>query len=245
MTEKLSMDEVYRIYKSQKSGKPIAYTSYGKVILITNKVHCGYGKVTSYVDKGNYFFAKMENVPYDFYHGYDNDETIPYDEFQQVLTMHGYTHQYTESINDNNNFYVWANIKTGSIITIEEWNYDDERTYNSVEMYVVTDEVYRFANAKTSGFSFGNPYISCYNLVFSELENPMKFVESLWKGSKDWKGKTPNLWHYGYKRNTTGSIDFIKAIKTIYKFKDSREIIESFNIDVEGHIKKLEEFYKC
>ena len=60
------------------------------------------------------------------------------------------------------------------------------------------------------------------------------------KDSKDWYGQVPHLWHYGYGEE----VDFIKAARSIYKFKDADEIIKTFNIDVEGHVNRILKFWK-
>ena len=126
--------QVFKLCKSKKNGNLISYTPEGKVVLIKNQkeLHNGYAKVTSFVDKGNYILATMENVPYDFYYGYENDEVIPYEEFKEVLKNLGFTQEYTEDIDENNMFDVWANLETGVLITIETWNRDGEKSYNSV-----------------------------------------------------------------------------------------------------------------
>ena len=58
--------------------------------------------------------------------------------------------------------------------------------------------------------------------------------------TKDWGGSHPSLWHYGY----GDDVDHIKAIRTLYKFKDADEIIKSFNIDIEGFVERTKEFWK-
>lgn len=237
--------DVYRLHKSKKNGKMVAFTSYGKVIIIKNyrKLHYGFAKIVDVVDKGNCFVATMENVPYDFYHewGTDDELVIPYDELQEVLKIHGYTHQYTEQIDEDNFFYAWANLDTGSIITIETWNRYGRRTYNSVNLYIVAHSYLYPGTHNRSGFSHGGFRVSCFNLMNCEFERPIG--DLTWynnPNTKDWGGNHPALWHYGYGQD----IDHIKAARTLYKFKDADEIIKSFNIDIEGFVANVKEFWK-
>lgn len=240
----LSVDRPRRLHRSIKNGKLIAYTDYGKVIIIRNQnnLHNGFAKITSYRDAGNCFVADMENVVNDFYYSYDDDnDTIPYSEFQEVLKSFGYTHQYSEPINENNDFHVWANLDTGSIITIEEWNEDSRRTYNSVKVWIPIHSSVFTINTKYSGFSHGGFNLCCFNLVNCKAEYPMRSILELRdKENKSWNGEVPSLWHYGY----GDDVDFIKAARSIYKFKDADEIIKTFNIDVEGYVDRVLEFHK-
>ena len=87
---------IYRLKKSRKNDKLlIAYTDAGKVIILKNQesLHLGFAKVNNFIDKGNCYVAEMENVPYDFYYGYNEDEIIPYDEFCEVLKNHSFKHE--------------------------------------------------------------------------------------------------------------------------------------------------------
>ena len=238
--------DVYRLHKSKKNGKMVAFTFYGKVIIIKNyrKLHYGFAKIVDVVDKGNCFVATMENVPYDFYYerwGADDELVIPYDELQEVLKIHGYTHQYTEQIDEDNFFYAWANLDTGSIITIETWNRYGRRTYNSVNLYIVTHSSLCFDRHYKSGFSHGSTKVCCFNLMNCEFSYPI--TNLTWynnPNTKDWGRSIPSLWHYGY----GDDVDHIKAARTLYKFKDADEIIKSFNIDIKGFVERTKEFWK-
>lgn len=239
----LSVDKPRRLHRSAKNGKLIAYTGYGKVIVIKNQksLHNGFAKITSYEDAGNCFVANMENVVCDFYYSYDDKDVIPYDELQKVFESFGYVHEYTEPINDNNNFHVWANLDIGSIITIEEWNNDGRKTYNSVKMWIPTHDTTFCTSIESSGFSHGGYNVCCFDLVNNRFEHPIRELLKLCDHeSKDWKGEVPSLWHYGYGED----VDFIKASRTLYKFKDADEIMKSFNIDVEGRVNNILEFWK-
>ena len=239
----LSVDRPRRLHRSIKNGKLIAYTDYGKVIIIRNQkdLHNGFAKITSYRDAGNCFVADMENVVSDFYYSYDDKDAIPYSEFQKVLKSFGYVNEYNEPINENNDFHVWANLDTGSIITIEEWNEDGRRTYNSVKLYIPTHNSTFINLDERLGFCSGGYTICCFDLVNCKVEYPMRSILKLRdKNSKDWNGQVPYLWHYGYGED----VDFIKAARSIYKFKDADEIIKTFNIDVEGHVNNILEFWK-
>lgn len=241
----LSVDRPRRLHRSAKNGKLITYTDYGKVIIIRNQknLHNGFAKITSYRDAGNCFVADMENVVSDFYYSRDDDkDTIPYSEFQEVLKSFGYVHEYSEPINENNDFHVWANLDTGSIITIEEWNEDGRKTYNTVKVWIPTHSSALAINIEYLGLSLGGYNICCFNLVNYKAEYPMRSILKLRdKDSKDWNGEVPSMWHYGY----GDDVDFIKAARSIYKFKDANEIIKTFNIDVEGHVNRILEFWEC
>ena len=240
----LSVDKPRRLHRSTKNGKLIAYTDYGKVIIIRNQknLHNGFAKITSYRDAGNCFVADMENVVSDFYYSYDDDkDTIPYSEFQKVLKSFGYVHEYSEPINENNDFHVWANLDIGSIITIEEWNEDGGKSYNSVEMWIPTHGSVFAINIEYSGFSYGRYNLCCFDLVNCKAEYPMRSILKMRdKENKSWNGEVPHLWHYGYGKD----VDFIKAARSIYKFKDADEIIKTFDIDVEGYVDRVLESYK-
>lgn len=239
----LSVDKPRRLHRSTKNGKLIAYTDYGKVIIIRNQknLHNGFAKITSYRDAGNCFVADMENVVSDFYYSYDDKDTIPYSEFQKVLKSFGYVHEYSEPIIENNDFHVWANLDTGSIITIEEWNNDGGKSYNSVKMWIPTHNSTFINNNEYLGLCYGEYSLCCFNLVNCKAEYPMRSILKLRdKNSKDWNGEVPSMWHYGYDEN----VDLIKAARSIYKFKDADEIIKAFNIDVEGHVNRILEFWK-
>ena len=56
---------IYRLKKSKRNGKLIAYTDTGKVIIPDNQgsLHYGFAKVEEFQDKGNCYIAKMKNVP--------------------------------------------------------------------------------------------------------------------------------------------------------------------------------------
>ena len=51
-----------------------------------------------------------------------------------------------EDIDKDNIFDVWANLNSGVLITIETWNQDGERGYNSVKCYVPVNGALRCAN---------------------------------------------------------------------------------------------------
>ena len=225
--------QVFKLYKSKKNGNLISYTPEGKVVLIKNQkeLHNGYAKVTSFVDKGNYILATMENVPYDFYYGYENDEVIPYEEFKEVLKNLGFTQEYTEDIDENNIFDVWANLETGVLITIETWNRDGEKSYNSVSVYIPTGHsavlTMPISLSERVGFSHGSYNVCCFNLVNSEMKFPLRSVLSYSSDSKNWNGDHPSLWHYG----EGSDLNYAKVLSKIYLFKD--DIATLFNMKLE------------
>lgn len=55
--------DVYRLHKSKKNGKMVAFTFYGKVIIIKNyrKLHYGFAKIVDVVDKGNCMTSTMRD----------------------------------------------------------------------------------------------------------------------------------------------------------------------------------------
>ena len=138
----ISADNIYRIRRSKKNGKLISHNEYGKVIIIKNwkSLHVGYGKVVSFENRENCILATMKNVSYDFYEEYNEKtgevEAVPYEELTRILQELGFTHEYKEDIDKDNIFDVWANLNTGVLITIETWNQDGGRGYNSVKCYV-------------------------------------------------------------------------------------------------------------
>lgn len=235
--------DIFRLHKSKKNGQWIAYTDFGKVILFRNhkELHAGFVEIVSFVDKDRCIIATGKNVVNDFYYGYENDEVIPYDEFQEVLKLHGFVPEYEEKINEDNNFYVWANLKLGSLITIETWNYDGEKTYNSVDVYIPTHSTLAFELMhEWCGFSHGGYNVCCFNLVNCRNEFPLRYVlHHSDKRNISWNGDTPGLWHYGDR--TDENMDFIRCIKKIYDFND-KDLWKKFGMDVEGHIKNIERF---
>ena len=152
----ISADNIYRIRRSKKNGKLISHNEYGKVIIIKNwkSLHVGYGKVVSFENRENCILATMKNVSYDFYEEYNEKtgevEAVPYEELTRVLQELGFTHEYKEDIDKDNIFDVWANLNTGVLITVETWNQDGGRGYNSVKCYVPVNGA--FAMRYSTGF---------------------------------------------------------------------------------------------
>lgn len=238
-------EDIYRLHKSKINGNWIAYTDYGKVILFKNhkSLHAGFVEITSFEDKGKCFLATGKNVVEDFYYGYENDEVIPYEEFKEVLKLHGFVPEYEEKIDENNNFYVWANLELGSLITIEEWNKDGKRTYNSVKVYIPTHSGLAFdVIHEWCGFAFGGWNICCFNIVNCRNEFPLEYVLHL-SDKKDisWKGETPSIIHYGDQKED-GDVDLVRCLKKIYDFND-KDLWKKFEMNVEGHIRNIEKFF--
>jgi hypothetical protein len=158
----ISADNVYRIRRSKKNGKLISYNEYGKVIIIKNwkSLHVGYGKVVSFENRENCILATMKNVPYDFYEEYNEKtgevEAVPYEELTRILQELGFAHEYKEDIDKDNIFDVWANLDSGVLITIETWNQDGERGYNSVNCYVPANGLLTAAFADKLACPCGN-----------------------------------------------------------------------------------------
>lgn len=221
--------EVYRLKKSRRNDKLIAYTDAGKIIIPKNQksLHLGFAKVNNFIDKGNCYVAEMENVPYDFYCGYNECEIIPYDEFCEVLKNHNFKHEYQAKIDDTNFFDVWANLDTGSLITIETWDKSGIKTYNSVDVYITIDKEDFWKNCRSSAFSNGSQSVCCFNLCNSIVDNPLSKILSYSNNSRNWKGNTPNLWHYGDGIN----INYAKALARIYDFKDDIGTLFNMKLD--------------
>ena len=164
----ISSDNVYRIRRSKKNGKLISHNEYGKIIIIKNwkSLHVGYGKVVSFENRENCILATMKNVSYDFYMEYNEKtgevEAVPYEELTRILQELGFAHEYKEDIDKDNIFDVWANLNSGVLITIETWNQDGERGYNSVKCYVPVSGC-GFGMRNSTGFSYGTSYLSCFN----------------------------------------------------------------------------------
>ena len=227
--------KIYRLRKSKKNKRLVAFTEYGKVILAENEkeLHPGFAKIVSFQDKGRCFVARMENVPYDFYIEYGENGTvaIPYDEFKEVLESLGFKHEYREKINEENFFDVWANLNSGVLITIETWNKDGERGYNSVKCYVPTNGL--FTMRESTGFSSGSSSLTCFNIVHNTRDFPLHGCLAFNNGSMNWGGNHPALWHYGEGHD----INYAKALAKIRKFKDA-DIGERFNMQLDEAIKQ-------
>lgn len=236
--------DIFRLHKSKKNNQWIAYTDYGKVILFKNRneLHAGFVEIISFVDRGKCFVATGKNVVKDFYYGVYNDEVIPYDEFKEVLKLHGFVPEYEEKIDDNNNFYVWANLELGCLITVEEWNNNGQRTYNSAKVYIPTHSSLAFdIRSEWSGFNFGGYNVCCFDIVNCRNEFPLEYVLHLSdKKNISWKGETPSLFHYGDQKED-GNVDFVRCLKKIYNFND-KDLWKKFGMDVEGHIRNIEKF---
>lgn len=229
----ISTDNVYRIRRSKKNGKLISYNEYGKVIIIKNwkSLHVGYGKVVSFENRENCILATMKNVPYDFYEEYNEKtgevEAVPYEELTRILQELGFAHEYKEDIDKDNIFDVWANLNSGVLITIETWNQDGERGYNSVKCYVPVSGC-GFGMRESTGFSHGTSYLSCFNIVHNTRDFPLRDCLAFNNGSMDWHGYTPSLWHYGEGHD----INYAKALAKIRKFADP-DIGERFNMQLD------------
>ena len=232
----ISADNVYCIRRSKKNGKLISYNEYGKVIIIKNwkNLHVGYGKVVSFENRENCILATMKNGPYDFYEEYNEKtgevEAVPYEELTRILQELGFAHEYKEDIDKDNIFDVWANLDSGVLITIETWNQDGERGYNSVNCYV---PVSGFGMRNSSGFSYGTSYLSCFNIVNNTRDFPLRDCLAFNNGSMNWAGSHPSLWHYG----EMDDINYAKALAKIRKFKDA-DIGERFNMQLDDTFKQ-------
>lgn len=235
----ISADNVYRIRRSKKNGKLISYNEYGKVIIIKNwkSLHVGYGKVVSFENRENCILATMKNVSYDFYEEYNKKtgevEAIPYEELTRILQELGFTHEYKEDIDKDNIFDVWANLNSGVLITIETWNRDGERGYNSVNCFVPTNGTCAFMMRNSTGFSYGSSYLSCFNIVHNTCDFPLHECLAFNNGSMNWGGNHPALWHYGEGHD----INYAKALAKIHKFKDA-DIGERFNMQLGNAFKQ-------
>ena len=234
----ISTDNVYRIRRSKKNGKLISYNEYGKVIIIKNwkSLHAGYGKVVSFENRENYILAAMKNVPYDFYEEYNEKtgevEAVSYEELTRILQELGFAHEYKEDIDKDNIFDVWANLNSGVLITIETWNQDGERGYNSVKCYVPVSGC-GFGMRNSYGFSSGTSYLSCFNIVHSTRDFPLRDCLAFNNGSMNWAGSHPSLWQYGERDD----INYAKALAKIRKFKDA-DIGERFNMQLDDTFKQ-------
>ena len=231
----ISIGTVVRVRKSKKNGKLMAYSEWGKVILIPNQkgLHVGFAEVTSFSDRGNYYIATVKNVAYDFYQDYDENGTtaVPYDEFKEILKTQGFKPEYSEPIDENNVFDVWANLNSGVLITIETWNQDGERGYNSVNCYVPANGL--FTMRESTGFSNGGSFLSCFNIVHNTRDFPLHECLAFNNGSMNWGGNHPALWHYGEGHD----INYAKALAKIRKFKDA-DIGERFNMQLDDAFKQ-------
>lgn len=231
-------NDIIRIRKSKKDGKLISYDELGKVVLIKNQadLKIGFGKVTSIIEKEKYYIATLEQVPYDIYYGYDENETIPYSELCEVLKMLKFTQELTLPIDDDNFFDVWANLDTGDLITIETWNHKEEETYNTINLYIPTGNNLAFSLSNNYiGFSFGGFQTCCFNAIWCKSDTPLRTLLKYSSKNKNWNGDHPNLWHYGDGHN----FDFSEVLKRIYDCKD--DIGTLFNMKIEDSLKRYKE----
>ena len=237
MYSAISAGEIVRIYKSKRDGKLIAYAPTGKVILIKNRenLKIGFGKIVSIAEKEKYYVATLEQIPYDIYYGYEDNETIPYSELKEVLITLNFTQQLTLPIDANNFFEVWANLSTGDLITIETWNYYDEKTYNSINLYVPTGNLLAFSVRENSGFSHGGHNFCCFNVINCEYDTPLHTLLRYSSKSKDWNGAHPALWHYGDGHD----LNYAEILRRIYDCKD--DIGNLFNMKIEESLKRYKE----
>lgn len=217
--------KVYKLKRSKKDGKFIAYSDTGKVILIKNQedLHEGFARIISYTEKEKYYIATMKNVSYDYFDG------ISEKELTEVFRINGYTLEYCEPIDDNNSFTVWSNLKTGSLITVETWNYEGVHHFNSINVYITTND-YTFTKFTGKlGFSSGCYDVCCFNIVNSRAEYPLHAVLSLSSNSKYWGNETPTLWHYGYANEDTDITFFANALSKLFYFKN-KNLWKEFNM---------------
>ena len=131
--------------------------------------------MVSFENRENCILATMKNVPYDFYEEYNEKtgevEAVPYEELTRILQELGFAHEYKEDIDKDNIFDVWANLDSGVLITIETWNQDGERGYNSVNCYVPANGL--FTMRESTGFSNGGSFLSCFNIVHNTRDFPL------------------------------------------------------------------------
>lgn len=230
-------NQVYKIERSHKNNKLIAYTDAGKVIIPKNQksLHLGFAKVNNFIDKGNCYVAEMENVPYDFYYGYKDDEDIPYDEFCEVLKSYNFKHEYQTKIDNTNFFDVWANLDTGSLITIETRDKSGIKTYYNIYVYITIDKKDFRKMCRSCGFCNGDESVCCFNLCNIAIDKPLSKILSFSNNSRNWNGNTPDLWLY-----VERDINYAKALARIYDFKD--DIGTLFNMKLDEKFAKYAEY---
>ena len=171
----------------------------------------------------------------DFYEEYNEKtgevEAVPYEELTRILQELGFAHEYKEDIDKDNIFDVWANLDSGVLITIETWNQDGERGYNSVNCYVPANGLCTIR--ESTGFSKGGSYLSSFNIVHKTRDFPLNECLAFNNGSMNWGGNHPALWHYGEGHD----INYAKALAKIRKFKDA-DIGERFNMQLDDAFKQ-------
>lgn len=240
--------DIVRIHRSKRDGKLISYDNKGKVILVKNQqdLHAGFGKIKSLTERDSYYFATLDQVPYDIYCKDGDEKAIPYDELKKVLESLNFTHELQLPIKDtvygldpDNFFDVWANLDTGDMITIETWNQNGEKSYNSIYLYIPTGNTLAFSFVgDKSGFSSGGYNTCCFNVIWCKDDTPLHTLLKYSSKSRDWDGDTPHLWHYGDGQE----IDFAEVLKRAYLFKD--DLGSLFNMKLEDNIRRREEFFK-
>lgn len=226
---------VLRVKESHRNNrrKIVGYDALGKVVIARNgdTVKPGFAKVKNIVEKDKCYIADMENVAYDYYEG------IPLPELQQALAGMGFVLEYAEDIDDKNQFLVYANLTGGEMVAIETWgDYDNE--YNTIDVYIPTEDGLRFSGSDRLGFTNGTQKLCCFNAVFSEVDYPIHAIMDCSSRSRNWNGHTPNLWHYKEMKNCSKE-EYIRVAKKIFSFADNVDRL--FNIRTAEYIKRCEE----
>lgn len=246
----IKVGDVVRVHRSKKKeNRKVAFTPSGKVIFIKNDkdIHFGFAEILSFVEKEKYIIATVKNVVSDFYYGYKDGETIPYSELVEVLKLHSFTQELKLPIDathfeltGENFFDVWANLDTGDLVTIETWNDDGVESYNSVKLYVPVNSFVGLSSNEHTGFTFGCNHMCCFDLVNCLFDFPLHMLMRCSNKSRDWKGETPSLWHYGDRLYDEGCpLDFAKILERIYDAKD--DIGTLFNMRIEEKMAKYRE----
>lgn len=234
----INVGDVVKVQTSKKDGSLISFTDLGKIIFFKNKkeLHFGYVEITSVEEHEKYILATGNNITFDFYGSTMTQNAIPYKELSELLISLGFRHQYTTPIDEINNFYVWANLITGVLITIEEYNCDGFVGYNSVNVYVAGKLNLSYKELTNYGVVSQVGELTEFILCFSKLKFPLKQILKFAK-SKDWDGHTPQLWHYNDIKNMS-PVEFKNVMMRIFEFKDNINVL--FNIRAEEYIKRLD-----
>lgn len=186
------------IFKKGYNEKMIAYTTEGKIIICKHHIPSGYAIIKTIEDKGNCFIVTAEHIIKDYY--YD----INYEEFLQVLPLHGFKIGYDipfhyDSMNTDERQIFAYNLDNHCVIVAE--TIDNKSCFNSIELYCpnIDDKDVQF---KVKGLSIGSSKMCIFNLVNSFESGSLEYFNNYMKSIKENHGiewdenEYVRLYHY-------------------------------------------------
>lgn len=224
-------DEV--VFFEGKNDRPVAYCWSGKVILCRHKIPLGYARVTSVQDKGRYFLVEAEHIVDDLYTG------ILYDEFIQVLPLHGYKIGFDRIFKNNEVTVVHDehqilayNKEIGTIIVAETCGAFHDGTMNTINVYCpnvsLTDVM------RSRYFSHGGGLMTVLDLASYRFHNDaglLKKVENLVgaDGARWPDDQSISLWTYEDKNASLNGKELTLWESTICRIYAAPEVLTMLN----------------